>query len=158
MYREQGSADTAAVAGRETRNPDHGVDKPPSTAGTDAETIDGTTLSKQSATSTSAASVNVTAIGVGVGLGALVIVTIVTLGAICVLRRRRKWHSDQSSKLPRTSGDLEFKEQMPTFCHKGVVESCRIGNQTNGRSLKTLFEASDNQHVFHELGVTLASQ
>lgn len=38
-----------------------------------------------------------------------------------------------------------------------VVESCRIGNQTKVRSLKTLFEASDNQYVFHELGVTLAS-
>lgn len=133
LYREQGSADTAAVAGRETRNPDHGVDKPPSTAGTDAETIESTTLSKQSATSTSAASVIATAIGVGVGLGALVIVTIVTLGAIRVLRRCRKWHSDQSSKSPRTSGDLGFKEQMPTFCHKGL--SNRAGLAIRRRSV-----------------------
>lgn len=124
---------------------------PPSTAGTDAETI------KQSATPTSAASVNVTAIGVGVGLGALIIITIVTLGAIFVLRRRRKLHSDRSSKSPRTSGDPDFKEQMPAFCHKGVAESWRIGNQTNGRSPKILFEAPDNRHVYHELGVTLAS-
>ena len=112
---------------------------------------------KQSAISTSAASVNVTAIGVGAGLGALVIVTIVTLGAICVLRRRRKWNFDQSSKSPRMSGDIKREEHRLTLDHKRGTGSRETGHQTTGYSPKILFEAPDNQRVLHELGVTLPS-